>query len=147
MRRVKVDRIDRRILRDLQSNGRSVLSTGWSRDWLGVRAEFATGRVKTAAALRRAQYFFEERPHVQFNPAVYDLWVFRRRSHGVEYLVLRTSQIKADRHFNGGRFWQILSVGAPAMGTGDRLDDGKAQSRAAALAGARVVSAKEAIEH
>ena len=28
---------------------------------------------------------------------------------GVEFLVLRTSQIKADRHFNGGRFWQIPS--------------------------------------
>jgi ADP-ribose pyrophosphatase YjhB (NUDIX family) len=47
--------------------------------------------------------------HVQFNPAVYDLWVFRRRAQGVEFLVLRTSQAKADRHFNGGRFWQIPS--------------------------------------
>jgi hypothetical protein len=46
---------------------------------------------------------------VQLNPAVYDLWVFRRRSPGVEFLVLRTSQAKADRHFNGGRFWQIPS--------------------------------------
>jgi ADP-ribose pyrophosphatase YjhB (NUDIX family) len=46
---------------------------------------------------------------VQFNPAVYDLWVFRRRPHGVEFLVLLTSQTKADRHFNGGRFWQIPS--------------------------------------
>jgi lipoyl(octanoyl) transferase len=47
--------------------------------------------------------------HVRFNPAVYDLWVFRRRAQGVEFLVLRTSQAKADRHFNGGRFWQIVS--------------------------------------
>jgi hypothetical protein len=46
---------------------------------------------------------------VQFNPAVYDLWVFRRRASGVEFLVLRTSQTKADRHFNGGRFWQTFS--------------------------------------
>lgn len=46
---------------------------------------------------------------MQLNPAVYDLWVFRRRTHGVEFLVLRTSQPKADRHFNGGRFWQTLS--------------------------------------
>jgi len=46
---------------------------------------------------------------VQLNPAVYDLWVVRRRSHGAEFLVLRTSQTKADRHFNGGRFWQIPS--------------------------------------
>ena len=46
---------------------------------------------------------------MQFNPAVYDLWLFRRRAHGAEFLVLRTSQAKADRHFNGGRFWQIPS--------------------------------------
>lgn len=46
---------------------------------------------------------------MQLNPAVYDLWVFRRRPQGVEFLVLRTSQAKADRHFNGGRFWQTLS--------------------------------------
>ena len=46
---------------------------------------------------------------MQLNPAVYDLWVFRRGSEGVEFLVLRTSQTKADRHFNGGRFWQIPS--------------------------------------
>ena len=26
---------------------------------------------------------------MQFNPAVYDLWVFRRCAHGVEFLVLR----------------------------------------------------------
>ena len=45
---------------------------------------------------------------MQFNPAVFDLWIFRR-SHRVEFLVLRTSQAKADRHFNGGRFWQIPS--------------------------------------
>ena len=46
---------------------------------------------------------------MQFNPAVYDLWIFRRRSQGVEFLVLRTSQAKADRHFSGGRFWQVPS--------------------------------------
>ena len=46
---------------------------------------------------------------MRFNPAVYDLWVFRRHAHGAEFLVLRTSQAKADRHFNGGRFWQIPS--------------------------------------
>jgi lipoyl(octanoyl) transferase len=50
-----------------------------------------------------------EGKHVQFNPAVYDLWVFRRSARGVEFLVLHTSQAKADRHFNGGRFWQIIS--------------------------------------
>ncbi len=46
---------------------------------------------------------------MQLNPAVFDLWVFRRRAQGVEFLVLRTSQAKADRHFNGGRFRQIPS--------------------------------------
>jgi 8-oxo-dGTP pyrophosphatase MutT (NUDIX family) len=46
---------------------------------------------------------------MQLNPAVYDLWVFRRRADGVEYLVLRASQAKAARYFNGGRFWQIPS--------------------------------------
>jgi hypothetical protein len=40
---------------------------------------------------------------------VFDVWVFRRAPHGVEYLLLHTSQEKADRYFNGGRFWQIPS--------------------------------------
>ena len=48
---------------------------------------------------------------MRFNPAVYDLWVFRRAEPGVEFLVLRASQMKADRHFNGGRFWQVVSGG------------------------------------
>lgn len=43
------------------------------------------------------------------NPAVYDIWVYRRTAEGVLYLLLRTSQAKADRHFSGGRFWQIPS--------------------------------------
>lgn len=46
---------------------------------------------------------------MQLNPAVYDIWVFRRTPRGVEFLVLHTAQAKADRHFNGGRFWQIPS--------------------------------------
>jgi hypothetical protein len=41
---------------------------------------------------------------------VFDVWVFRRTSSGtVEYLLLHTSQEKADRWFNGGRFWQVPS--------------------------------------
>jgi hypothetical protein len=40
---------------------------------------------------------------------IFDLWVFRRRPRGVEFLLLRTSPEKAARHFNGGRFWQIPS--------------------------------------
>jgi len=46
---------------------------------------------------------------MHLNPAVFDVWVFRRGSTGVEYLLLRTSQFKADRYFNGGVFWQIPS--------------------------------------
>ena len=40
---------------------------------------------------------------------VFDVWVFRRTPSKVEYLLLHTSQYKADRYFNGGRFWQIPS--------------------------------------
>ena len=40
---------------------------------------------------------------------VFDVWAFRRHALGIRYLLLRTSQLKADRHFNGGRFWQIPS--------------------------------------
>ncbi|HYJ42787.1 MAG TPA: NUDIX domain-containing protein [Steroidobacteraceae bacterium] len=40
---------------------------------------------------------------------VFDVWVFRRTPAQVEYLLLHTSQLKADRYFNGGRFWQIPS--------------------------------------
>lgn len=36
----------------------------------------------------------------------FDLWVFRRTPE-IEYLLLHTSQDKADRFFGGGRFWQI----------------------------------------
>lgn len=48
-------------------------------------------------------------PRMQLNPAVFDVWVFRRGTAEVEYLLLRTSERKAVRHFNGGRFWQIPS--------------------------------------
>lgn len=40
---------------------------------------------------------------------VFDVWVFRRTADGTEYLLLYTSIEKAERHFNGGRFWQIPS--------------------------------------
>lgn len=46
---------------------------------------------------------------MRLNSAVYDIWVFRRAAPRIEFLLLHTSQIKADRHFNGGRFWQIPS--------------------------------------
>jgi hypothetical protein len=46
---------------------------------------------------------------MHLNAGVYDIWVFRRTIAGVLFLLLRTSQEKADRYFSGGRFWQIPS--------------------------------------
>jgi hypothetical protein len=46
---------------------------------------------------------------MELEPNVFDVWVFRRTGADVEYLLLHTSQDKADRYFNGGRFWQIPS--------------------------------------
>ena len=43
------------------------------------------------------------------NHAVYDIWVYRQTPEGVRFLLLHTSQEKADRYFAGGRFWQIPS--------------------------------------
>ena len=40
---------------------------------------------------------------------VFDVWTYRGSGAGTEYLLLHTSQAKADRFFNGGRFWQIPS--------------------------------------
>jgi 8-oxo-dGTP pyrophosphatase MutT (NUDIX family) len=46
---------------------------------------------------------------MNLNAAVYDIWVYRRTADGVRFLLLHTSREKADRHFAGGRFWQIPS--------------------------------------
>lgn len=40
---------------------------------------------------------------------VFDVWSFRRDTDAIRFLLLYTSQTKADRHFNGARFWQIPS--------------------------------------
>jgi ADP-ribose pyrophosphatase YjhB (NUDIX family) len=40
---------------------------------------------------------------------VFDVWAFQRRPEGVVFLLLHTSVAKANRYFNGGRFWQIPS--------------------------------------
>jgi hypothetical protein len=37
----------------------------------------------------------------------FDIWVYRRIAGKVEYLLLHTSVDKAEKWFNGGRFWQI----------------------------------------
>jgi hypothetical protein len=46
---------------------------------------------------------------MNLNHAIFDLWVFRRGPAEPEYLLLHTSELKAERYFNGGRFWQIPS--------------------------------------
>jgi hypothetical protein len=45
---------------------------------------------------------------------IFDLWVFCKHNNQIKYLILHTSQEKADKWFNGGRFWQI-----PGEFTGD----------------------------
>jgi hypothetical protein len=46
---------------------------------------------------------------MDLNHRVFDVWAFRRQAAGIEYLLLQTSELKAERYFNGGRFWQIPS--------------------------------------
>ena len=46
---------------------------------------------------------------MQLKANVFDVWAFRRTPEGVRFLLLHTSVEKADRFFNGGRFWQIPS--------------------------------------
>lgn len=54
---------------------------------------------------------------------VFDVWVFRRTPKDVEYLLLHTAPLKAERFFNGGRFWQIPSDGVTAdEGIVDAID-------------------------
>lgn len=57
---------------------------------------------------------------MRFNPYVFDIWVFRRVNGVAQFLLLHTSQIKADRHFNGGRYWQIPSS---VFETGESVPD------------------------
>jgi hypothetical protein len=40
---------------------------------------------------------------------VFDVWTWRRTPEGIRFLLLHTSIDKAERFFNGGRFWQIPS--------------------------------------
>jgi hypothetical protein len=61
---------------------------------------------------------------MQLDANVFDVWTFRRTPAGVEYLLLHTSQLKADRWFNGGRFWQIPSN---FFGAAERVTDGIAR--------------------
>jgi hypothetical protein len=44
---------------------------------------------------------------MNLDASVFDVWPFCRRPNGVVFLLLYTSVEKANRYFNGGRFWQI----------------------------------------
>jgi len=46
---------------------------------------------------------------MKFNSNVFDLWVFGQDEDIIKYLLLYSSQEKADTWFGGVRFWQILS--------------------------------------
>ena len=65
---------------------------------------------------------------MQLKANVFDVWTYRRSGAGIEYLLLHTSQVKADRYFNGGRFWQIpshfMADGETVTGAIDRLLSG-----------------------
>ena len=54
----------------------------------------------------------------------FDVWVYREYEGAVRYLLLRTSKEKADRWFNGGRFWQVpsdfASEGEPLASAAER---------------------------
>jgi len=54
---------------------------------------------------------------MEISANIFDVWVFRRTTEGIRFLLLYTSQLKAARYFNGGRFWQI-----PSDFIGDRED-------------------------
>jgi hypothetical protein len=65
---------------------------------------------------------------MQLQANVFDLWAYRGSGAATEYLLLHTSQAKADRYFNGGRFWQIpsnlMADGETVTGATDRLLSG-----------------------
>lgn len=46
---------------------------------------------------------------MRFSPNVFDVWVFRSTDQGARFLLMYTSTEKAERYFNGGRFWQVPS--------------------------------------
>lgn len=65
---------------------------------------------------------------MKLETSVFDVWVYRQSGGSgadIEYLLLHTSQAKADRYFNGGRFWQIpsnlMADGETVTGAIDRL--------------------------
>ncbi|TAK45957.1 MAG: hypothetical protein EPO27_09070 [Betaproteobacteria bacterium] len=44
---------------------------------------------------------------MEFRTNAFDVWTFRRDSDAIRYLLLHTSEEKANQWFGGGRFWQV----------------------------------------
>ena len=63
---------------------------------------------------------------MQLSANVFDVWAFRRTAEGIRFLLLHTSVDKAERFFNGGRFWQIPS---DVLKEGEHITDGIARNR------------------
>lgn len=47
--------------------------------------------------------------HMRLAPNVFDVWAFQGQGRDTRFLLLYTSEEKARRYFNRGRFWQIPS--------------------------------------
>ena len=62
---------------------------------------------------------------MQLSANVFDVWAFRRTAEGIRFLLLHTSVDKAERFFNGGRFWQIPS---DVLKEGEHITDGIARN-------------------
>jgi hypothetical protein len=77
---------------------------------------------------------------MQLSPNVFDVWTFRRTPDGIRFLLLYASAEKAERHFNGGRFWQIPS---DLVKDGEHVTDAIARTVRAFALKARAIWAAE----
>lgn len=68
-----------------------------------------------------AQEYRMKETKQDFGPKVFDLWIYHRCDGEAKYLIMHTSQEKADKWFGGGRFWQI---------PGDSYQEGEATAEA-----------------
>ena len=71
---------------------------------------------------------------------VFDVWAFRKDADGARFLLLHTSAEKAERYFNGGRFWQIPSG---FVGDGETITDAIARLMKSYGPGVRAIWAGE----
>jgi ADP-ribose pyrophosphatase YjhB (NUDIX family) len=76
--------------------------------WAADSARYA-GRLLQIGAVHPYNVRLQERQTVHLRTDAFDVWTYRKDKDAVRYLLLHTSQGKADRWFNGGRFWQIPS--------------------------------------